>query len=115
MEGSSNERDVLEGYINLKISDDDQKGLILEDLPSENQDGGYDRCPIGSFLTNIKVNFGAMHDTLSAIWRPVKGVFMEETIHSNLFIFNFFHELDVKRVLDDGPWTFDQQVLLLKN
>lgn len=39
---------------------------------------------------------------------------MEETIYSDLFIFKFFHELDMKRVLDDGRWTFNQQVLILK-
>ncbi|KAK1404491.1 hypothetical protein POM88_004096 [Heracleum sosnowskyi] len=55
-----------------------------------------------------------MQETLSSIWRPVKGVFMEETSFPNLFMFKFFHELDIKRVLDDGPWTFNQQVLLFK-
>lgn len=39
---------------------------------------------------------------------------MEETSFSNIYIFKFFHELDIKRVLDDGPWTFNQQVLVLK-
>lgn len=39
---------------------------------------------------------------------------MEETVYPNLFIFKFFHDLDVERVLDDGPWTFNQHVLLLK-
>lgn len=114
MAESSHVRDVVEGYGRLNISDDDQEGLILEELPTENHGVGYDRCLIGSLLTNRKVNFGAMQETLSAIWRPVKGVFMEETIYPNLFIFKFFHELDMKRVLDDGPWTFNQQVLLLK-
>lgn len=80
----------------------------------ETLNNGYDRCLVGSFLTNRKINFGAMQETLSSIWRPVKGVFMEESNYPNLFIFKFFHELDIKRVLDDGPWTFNQQVLLLK-
>lgn len=55
-----------------------------------------------------------MQDTLTSIWRPVKGVFMEATSFPNVFIFKFFHELDIQRVLDDGPWTFNQQVLLVK-
>lgn len=110
----SHVQDVLKGYSYLNISDDDQEGLVLEELPTDKQNGDYDRCVIGSFLTNRKVNFGAMQETLSAIWRPVKGVFMEETTYPNLFIFKFFHELDMKMVLNDGPWTFNQQVLLLK-
>lgn len=69
---------------------------------------------MGSFLTNRKINFQAMQDTLSPIWRPVKGVFMEETSIPNLFMFKFFHELDVQRVMDDGPWTFNNQALMVK-
>lgn len=115
MAGTSRNQDVIEGYERLKISDDDDhEGLILEDIPTGEQNKDYNFCLVGSFLTNRKMNFGAMQDTLSAIWRPIKGVFMEETSFPNLFIFKFFHELDVKRVLDDGPWTFNQQVLLLK-
>ena len=30
-----------------------------------------------------------------------------------LFLFQFFHEIDIKRVLDSGPWTFEQHILLV--
>lgn len=39
---------------------------------------------------------------------------MEETNMMNMFLFRFFHELDMQRVLNNGPWTFNQQVLLIK-
>lgn len=39
---------------------------------------------------------------------------MEPTSFPNIFLFKLFHDLDVKRVLEDGPWTFNQQVLLIK-
>lgn len=32
----------------------------------------------------------------------------------NMFLFKFFHDRDMQRVLDDGPWTFNQQFLLTK-
>lgn len=69
---------------------------------------------MGIFLIDKKINFMAMQETLSSIWRPVKGVFMEETSSKNMFLFKFFHDPDVQHVLDDGPWTFNQQVWLLK-
>lgn len=31
-----------------------------------------------------------------------------------VFVFKFFHDLDVQSVLDDGPWIFNRQVLLVK-
>lgn len=56
----------------------------------------------------------AMQDTLASIWKPVKGGFMEETNIPNMIIIKFFHALDLQRVLDDGPWTFHNQALMVK-
>ncbi|KAK9167186.1 hypothetical protein Scep_002377 [Stephania cephalantha] len=39
---------------------------------------------------------------------------MRELKNLNLFSYTFFHERDVIRVTDDGLWTFNQQILLLK-
>lgn len=89
-------------------------GLILDNIPEGEKVEGLERCLVGRFLTNKKVNFGAMQDTLSSSWRPVKGVFMEETTQMNTFIFKFFHDRDLKRILDEGPWTFNQQPLLIR-
>lgn len=108
---SSSKQTPEEGYANLSINDGDDEGLILEDA---NEEGPTTNLAVRSFLTSTKINFGAMQDTLAAIWRPVKGVFMEETIIPNLFLFKFFHELDLQRVLDDGLWTFNNQALLIK-
>lgn len=104
----------MEGYSNLSLESDDEGGLILEDIPDNISQSGLEKCLVGSFITNKKVNFVAMQETLASIWRPVKGVFMEETSYPNIFLFKFFHDLDVQRVLNDGPWTFNQQALLIK-
>lgn len=114
MASTSRGKDLEEAYANLSLNGDDEDGLILEDIPGNNTEVGLERCLVGCFVTNRKVNFMAMQDTLSSIWRPVKGVFMEETDQTNMFLFKFFHDRDMQRVLEDGPWTFNQQVLLLK-
>lgn len=114
MAGSSKVNDIMTGYTNLSINDEDFEGLILEDIEDNNPNGEYSMCLVGSFLTDRKVNFAAMRGTLSSIWKPVKGVFMEETNVPNMFLFKFFHELDMQRVLDDGPWTFNSQALVVK-
>ncbi|KAK6144775.1 hypothetical protein DH2020_021595 [Rehmannia glutinosa] len=54
-----------------------------------------------------------MKNTLVAIWRPVKGVFIKD-LGPNLFLFQFFHELDLARVQSNGPWTFDNLMLITK-
>ncbi|WOH01895.1 hypothetical protein DCAR_0521281 [Daucus carota subsp. sativus] len=114
MASSSRERNLDEAYANLSLNSDEEDGLILEDIPGNEGQEGMERCLVGKFVSTRKVNFMAMQDTLSSIWRPVKGVFMEETDQTNMFLFKFFHDRDMQRVLDDGPWTFNQQVLVIK-
>lgn len=114
MANSSVEKRFTKDYANLTIDADGEESLILEE-PPENQSGvDYSLCLVGSFLSDRKINVMAMKDILASIWRPVKGVYMDETNYPNLFIIKFFHKLDMQRVLDDGPWTFYQQVLLIK-
>ncbi|XP_074374432.1 uncharacterized protein LOC141714835 [Apium graveolens] len=113
MAGSS-KKTMEESYANLYINDDDDAGLIFEEASVEALSTDVSYCLVGCFLTSRKINFQAMQDTLASIWRPVKGIFMEETNIPNLFMLKFFHELDMQRVLDDGPWTFNNQALMVK-
>lgn len=41
----------------------------------------------------------------------MRGVCIKD-IGPNLFLFQFFHELDLARVMDGNPWTFDQHLLI---
>lgn len=68
---------------------------------------------VDMFLTDKLVNSQAMMNTLASMWRPVKGVHIRELGH-NLFLFQFFHELDVQRVVGGGLWMFDRQLLLIR-
>ncbi|XP_074363906.1 uncharacterized protein LOC141704580 [Apium graveolens] len=114
MASSSKVKNIMEEHSNLSMNDEDIEGLILEDIPENTLNDGYSMCVVGSLLTDRKVNFAAMRDTFSSIWRPIKGVFVEETSVPNLFLFKFFHELGLQRVLDDRPWTFNNQALVVK-
>ncbi|XWS52451.1 hypothetical protein CRYUN_Cryun11dG0071500 [Craigia yunnanensis] len=53
----------------------------------------------------------AIKNTLAYIWRPMKGVCIKN-LSPSLFLFQFFHEMDVERVIKGGPWTFNQHLLL---
>ncbi|XWS54770.1 hypothetical protein CRYUN_Cryun10bG0117700 [Craigia yunnanensis] len=52
-----------------------------------------------------------MKNTLASIWLPVKGVCIKD-LRPILFLFQFFHEMDLERVVKGGPWTFNQNLLL---
>lgn len=40
------------------------------------------------------------------------GVYIRE-IDVNLYLFQFSHELDIKRVIEGSPWSFNMKVLII--
>ncbi|KAJ9141031.1 hypothetical protein P3X46_031615 [Hevea brasiliensis] len=54
----------------------------------------------------------ALKQIMASVWRPMKGILIKE-LGNNVYLFQFFHELDVERVLKGGPWNYQQQPILL--
>lgn len=42
---------------------------------------------------------------MAALWSPGKGMYVKQ-LEANKFLFQFYHEIDIKRVIDGSPWTF---------
>ncbi|KAI8007871.1 Uncharacterized protein LOK49_LG07G01649 [Camellia lanceoleosa] len=74
--------------------------------------GKLDMYLVGKLLTRRPFNFDAMKSTLLSMWQPTKGM-QVRVIGDNLFVFVFGHVLDKRRVLLNGPWTFDKHLLML--
>jgi hypothetical protein len=50
---------------------------------------------------------------MADLWKPVKGVTIKET-KAGQFLFHFAHPLDMEAVLNGGPWSFDNNMLILE-
>lgn len=50
---------------------------------------------------------------MTTTWKPGKGVMVRD-LGNNRFLFLFYHERDISRVVNDGPWTFDKNLVLLR-
>lgn len=100
------------GDLSLRVDEDDVE-LPLDSGSEVQVDGRVYLCLIGKFLSGKTLNFMAMKSRLSAVWRPVRGVYIK-SYTSNLFLFQFFHSKDLKRVLIGGPWFFDNCPLIYK-
>ncbi|XP_057794257.1 uncharacterized protein LOC131010642 [Salvia miltiorrhiza] len=100
-----------EQMASLNLSNEDDE-LILDDEITADSTVSVDLCLVGRFLTDQPINFNLMRSRLASIWRPGKGVFMKD-IGQGRFIFQFFHELDLKRVYEGGPWAFGNFPLIL--
>lgn len=96
----------------LSLSKDEDEELVLDSSNLDRNPELFDYCLVGTFLTDRTINFNIMKHRLASIWRPGKGVAIRE-IGSQRFLFQFFHMIDMRRVIDGGPWSFDNHILIL--
>lgn len=89
------------GGIDLGILD--EGGIVPEFDPN--------LCLIGKFITDRPINASIMEQTLAAVWRPVMRMYVKE-LEPNLFLFMFNHVLDLERIVEKGPWSFEQNLLV---
>jgi hypothetical protein len=65
-------------------------------------------------MTDKKVNKEAFKTVLSRIWRADGCVVFKE-IQDNLWIIEFLNEEVKQRVMAGHPWSFDHQIMVLKD
>ncbi|PPR96281.1 hypothetical protein GOBAR_AA24388 [Gossypium barbadense] len=53
-----------------------------------------------------------MKSTMANLWHPVRGVQIQD-LKEKRFLFQFFHAMDMDRVLKGSPWTFNNHLLIL--
>ncbi|KAI8010966.1 Uncharacterized protein LOK49_LG06G02403 [Camellia lanceoleosa] len=70
-------------------------------------------CLVGTVFTTRPFNSDALRSTMESVWNPSKGM-RTRVINKNLFLFQFNHIIDKRRVLHNGPWSFDKHLILLK-
>ena len=49
---------------------------------------------------------------MADLWRPGKGITLKD-ISDSLFLFQFYHIVDLRSILEGGPWSFDNHLLIL--
>ncbi|XP_031091031.1 uncharacterized protein LOC115996027 [Ipomoea triloba] len=96
----------------LTIGDDDE-GVIVEVEETPTPEVDYRFVAVGRVVTDRPVKLVIFRDVMATAWRSMKGVMVRD-LGANRFLFTFYCEQDVSRVLSDGPWTFDQNLVLLR-
>ena len=69
---------------------------------------------IGKFLTCKSFNRRAAKNFLRRAW-GLEDTLQILEVGANLFQFKFQSEFDMNRVITGGPWTFDNQLLMLQS
>ncbi|KAL8457918.1 hypothetical protein ACS0TY_035687 [Phlomoides rotata] len=97
---------------NLVGSLDEEDDLVLEHSVEDEAHQATSFCLVGRFLTDQTINYTAIKNRMLDIWNPVKGVIIR-TLGEGRFMFEFYHSLDVARVMNGLPWTFNNHLMLL--
>ena len=104
--------DVINIMVNMKLTSEDEKEIQVSE---EGRTDEIDSCMlslIGKFLACKPFNRSAAKNTLRKAWGLDKELQISE-VGSNLFQFKFQSEYELDQVFRGGPWTFDNQLLML--
>ena len=103
---------MINNLENMKLTTDEEEVIFIL---NEGREAEIESCLlslIGKILTCRSFNKRATQGTLKRAWGLENQVQVVE-VGANLFQFKFNSKFDMSRVLKGGPWTFDNQVLLL--
>lgn len=99
------------GVANLSLEEEEGDSVQFG-VESVERDSTYEYCFVGSFLTSSVVHASAMISTLANVCHPIGGDSIED-LEEGRFLFRFYLEVDVDRIIRDGPCTFNSHLLIL--
>lgn len=106
-------KEIEDKYAALNIAEEEESGVKYEEELEETNDIDTRWSLVGRLLVDILIDFNAMQNTLDGLWKPGKGLYVKE-LGPNLYLFQFCHELDIKRVIEGSPWTFNRALLVFE-
>ena len=105
--------DVADGLGNMKLTYNEEEVIPISD---EGRLEALESCSlslIGKFLTYKPFNKRVEKNTLRRAW-GLENSFQINEVGPTLFQFKFQSEFDMAQILQDGPLSFDNQLLLLQ-
>lgn len=100
-------------FARFKLDDEEEGGISYDENAEEFSEIDDRWCLVGRFLTESPIDFQAMPHRMTALWRPGKGMYVKE-VDRNRYVFQFYHEIDIARVIEGSPWTFGRFHLIFE-
>ncbi|XP_074323639.1 uncharacterized protein LOC141660543 [Apium graveolens] len=99
-------KEMEESFASIRLEDEEEGGLMYAGDSTEiSSEIDVRWCLVGRFLTDSPIDFKAMQHKMASLSKPGKGVYVK-ALDRYIFIFQFYHEVDIKRVIEGSPWTF---------
>lgn len=112
VEAETMAEDVTESMVSLKLTSEEEEDIQVSDEGRMDEINSCALSLIGKFLTCKPFNRKAAKNMLQRVWMLDKELQIFE-VGINLFQFKFQSEYKLDRILRGGPWTFDNQLLML--
>ncbi|KAM0929083.1 hypothetical protein ACQ4PT_001842 [Festuca glaucescens] len=103
----------MEGLMRgLRLSQAEMKGVKLS---GEDPRKGKNVEPqaIGKLMLEKQAHPGAIENALGPIWCPMKGIDCKD-LGDNVFLFTFKQEGGWKKAVENGPWMFEKELLVME-
>ncbi|XP_060974011.1 uncharacterized protein LOC133039194 [Cannabis sativa] len=116
MASSSKEDHALtKRWADICLEDEEEHEVSLADDCDEEEELNFDDrwCLVGRMLSGKVSDFQIFQNIIADLWKPGRGIFIK-ILDQNRFLFQFYHEIDIKRVIDGSPWTYDRKQLLIE-
>ncbi|XP_060965486.1 uncharacterized protein LOC133034418 [Cannabis sativa] len=94
-------------YAQVTIEDEEEVELSYDVVEQNEEDVDYRWALVGTFITKRAIDFDVMRHVMASLWQPGKGMYVKE-LEPNRFLFQFYHDLDINRVIEGSPWTFNK-------
>ncbi|XP_062100604.1 uncharacterized protein At4g02000-like [Humulus lupulus] len=110
---STNLKNLEARWDDFQIDDENERGLAFDETVENEVNFDARWCLVGKILYDRSTDYNSFRNVMASLWRAVKGMFVKE-LEINKYLFQFFHELDIKRVLEGSPWTFNHTLIILE-
>jgi hypothetical protein len=95
----------------MKLSAAETKGITIGG-GEQMRSGPAMPQAFGKVLAEKQVNADGLAQSLGRIWCPIKGIICKE-LEDNHFLFTFLQASGKKRALEEGPWMFKKNLVIV--
>nr|POE80458.1 hypothetical protein CFP56_25175 [Quercus suber] len=107
------EDELEELWKKLSFTEEEDESISLGSSTTEAVKMVGKNCIVMKVLSHKCMNTGALRKHMRMLWKPNKGVQINK-IGDELFLLEFGDERDKKRIMNMSPWTYEKQLILLK-
>ncbi|KAG2625827.1 hypothetical protein PVAP13_3KG297027 [Panicum virgatum] len=104
--------EAVEGMMSrMKLSAAEKKGIKVV-AADGGRTGSAEPMAIGKVLVEKLVHGDGLATALGRIWCPIKGISCKD-LGENRFLFTFHQAAGKRRALEDGPWMFGKDLVVM--